>query len=69
MAIKYPNTPHQHKCKTIAGVLAAGGNIMDKYVSELTEDYYYQKLEPCIDEYHNGTLKDSVERYNLLGHI
>lgn len=63
MAIRYPTTPHKQKCKTIAGVLAAGGNIIDTYVSELTEDYYYQKLEPCIDEYHNGTLKDSVERY------
>ncbi|KAH7966489.1 hypothetical protein HPB49_016839 [Dermacentor silvarum] len=60
---RYPTTPHKQKCKTIAGVLAASGNIIDTYVSELTEDYYYQKLEPCIDEYHNGTLKDSVERY------
>ncbi|XP_075745344.1 uncharacterized protein LOC119178525 [Rhipicephalus microplus] len=66
VAIKYPNAARQQQCKTIAGVLSASGNIIDMYVSELTEDYSYQKLEHCIDVYHNGTFKYSVERYVTL---
>ncbi|KAL3223909.1 hypothetical protein MRX96_026984 [Rhipicephalus microplus] len=57
VAIKYPNAARQQQCKTIAGVLSASGNIIDMYVSELTEDYSYQKLEHCIDVYHNGTFQ------------
>ncbi|XP_077515142.1 uncharacterized protein LOC144125532 isoform X2 [Amblyomma americanum] len=70
IALKYPSPPRQGECKTIAGVLADVGNVVNMYVDELTEEYKYKKLEPCVDQYHNGALKDSVERYvSLTKHL